>query len=73
MTMSERTAHGFRIGAINVEALTEYNGYASVRVTIGDAIITLEATPKGHKAGIAIDDGSTAVRVARRRKGGKWE
>ena len=71
--MSERTEHGFQIGSIDVEALSEYDGYAAIRVKVGDAILTIEATPKGRKLGIAIDDGSTVVRVARRRRGGLWE
>lgn len=71
--MSERTQHGFRSGAITAEALVEYRGYAQVRVKVGDAIITVQATPKGRKVGVAIDDGAATVRVARRRKGGVWE
>lgn len=71
--MSERTENGFRCGAITAEALMEFRGYALVRVKVGDTILTIQATPKGRRVGVAIDDGAATVRIARRRKGGVWE
>ena len=70
--MSERTEHGFRIGAIEAVAMAEIRGIGSAEFRVGDTRITVEATPKGRRIYVTIDDGKADVVIARRRDG-RWE
>ena len=71
--VSERTEHGFRVGAIEAVSMMEYRGYAAVAIKVGDTEIVVHATPHGRRVEVSVDDGKASVQVARRRKGGHWE
>lgn len=62
--MSERTDHGFRIGAIEATALAEWSGGSALRIEAGAMRFDVQATPKGQKVYLVFEDGRrTHVRL----------
>ena len=69
----------FRTGAIEAAALFEHPksrrgrpAYAAVSLTVGEAVITVQATPKGQKVYVTIEDPKGVVREVGARLFGKW-
>lgn len=71
--MSERTEHGFRTGAIEAIAMAEYSGRGYVRVQVGDTVVDVQATPKGRKVYVTIEEGGADLQMSLRRRDGRWE
>jgi hypothetical protein len=44
----------------------------SVVVEVGSTQITVQATPKGRRVYVTIDDGKADVQTARRTRDGRW-
>ena len=44
----------------------------AIRVMVGDFELFIQATPKGRRVYLLIDDGSVDVQVSRRHKNGHW-
>lgn len=58
--MSERTDHGFRIGAMEVTALAEWNRGSAVGIRAGKTHFDVQATPKGRDVAIVLEEGADA-------------
>lgn len=43
----ERTTHGFRFNAANIEALTENKGHAYIRIETAKQVLDVRVTPTG--------------------------
>jgi hypothetical protein len=60
-----------RAGPIEAEVVRETN-HPAIEVRVGDFRLYIQATPRGRRVFVSIDDGSVDVQVARRHRDDRW-
>ena len=65
------TRPAIRVGPIEA-AIARETTHVAIEVTVGDFVLFIQATPKGRRVFLSIDDGSVDVQIARRHKDGHW-
>lgn len=64
-------APAIRVGPIKAVVARKVN-HVAIEVTVGDFLLFVQATPKGRRVFLTIEDGPVDVQIARRGKDGRW-
>jgi len=71
MAAKEAAGESLVAGPIVATILRERD-HPAIRLMVGDCEIVVQATPKGRRVFVSIDDGSGNVQTTRRHKDGRW-